>query len=95
MTRDALLARLRELRPLLDRHGVARIRVFGSHARGEAGPDSDIDLIADFDRQPTLLDLIDLEQDLARHLGAPVDLATSNGLKSRVRDRIEAEAIDA
>lgn len=95
MKRDDLLARLKELKPWLESQGVARLRVFGSHARDAAGPNSDIDLIADFSREVSLLDLIGLEQALSDKLGLAVDLATSAGLKPRVRDRIEAEAVDA
>ncbi|MDP3739177.1 MAG: nucleotidyltransferase family protein [Hyphomonadaceae bacterium] len=95
MPRDDLLARLNALRPWLRTQGVERLRVFGSHARDTAGPESDVDLIADFSRNVSLLDLIGLQQSLSLRLGAPVDLATSAGLKARVRDRIEAEAVDA
>lgn len=95
MRRDALLQRLKTLKPFLEQRGVVRLRIFGSHARDQARPDSDVDLIADFDRQPSLLDLVRLEQDLAGQLGVPVDLATTAGLKPRVRARIEAEAVDA
>lgn len=45
MRRDELLAGLRELKPWFEDHGIIRVRVFGSHARDEAGPDSDIDLL--------------------------------------------------
>lgn len=95
MRRADLIDRLSELKPWLESRGIVRLRVFGSHARDEASASSDIDLIADFHSSPSLLDLIGLEQELAAKLGAPVDLATSAGLKARVRARIEAEAVDA
>ena len=95
MKRAELLARLQALRPWLKSQGVERLRVFGSHARDSARPDSDVDLIADFSGAVSLLDLIGLEQSLGDRLGATVDLTTSAGLKARVRDRIEAEAVDA
>lgn len=95
MARDDLLARLKALKPWLDSQGICRLRVFGSHARDEATAGSDIDLIADFTRNVSLLDLIRIEQALADRLGLSVDLTTAAGLKSRVRDRIEAEAVDA
>ncbi len=95
MKRAELLTRLADQKAWLATEGVVRLRVFGSHARDQARPDSDIDLIADFCRQPSLLDLIRIEGLLAERLGAPVDLATANGLKLRVRQRIEAEAVDA
>lgn len=95
MKRSVVLARLKAIEPWTRSRGIVRLRLFGSHARDEAGPDSDVDLVADFDRQPSLVDLIGIEQYLADALGAPVDLATTAGLKPRVRARIEAEAIDA
>lgn len=95
MTRDTLFARLAELRPWLSEHGVTRLRVFGSYARDEAGDRSDVDLVADFSSTPTLLEMIGLEQELSARLGLPVDLASTNGLKPRVRARVEAEAVDA
>ncbi len=95
MRRAEVLQRLKELRPLLNRRGIERLRLFGSHARDEAEPDSDVDLIAHFSVQPSLVDLIAIEQELGAALGAPVDLATDAGLRPRVRQRIEAEAIDA
>lgn len=71
------------------------MRLFGSHARNEATAESDVDLVADFHVPPSLLELIGLEQELAARLGARVDLATTEGLKPRVRARIEVEAVDA
>ncbi|MFY8208502.1 MAG: nucleotidyltransferase family protein, partial [Caulobacter sp.] len=48
MTLDEALTKLRAAKPLLDRYGVARVGVFGSTARGEAGPDSDVDVLVEF-----------------------------------------------
>lgn len=95
MTRSELLDRLSALQPWLRSRGVVRLRVFGSHARDTATPQSDIDLVADFAVQPSLIEMIALEQELAERLGAPVDLASAAGLKPRARARIEAEAVDA
>ncbi len=95
MRREELLKRLNELRPLLARRGVERLRVFGSHARDDAKAGSDVDLVARFSVQPSLVDLIAIEQELGDALGVAVDLATEAGLRPRVRARIEAEAIDA
>jgi predicted nucleotidyltransferase len=95
MTRDALLQRLRELKPWMTSRGVTRLRVFGSYARDEATADSDVDLVADFAGQPSLLELIGIERELAEKLGVRVDLATTAGLKPRVRAWVDAEALDA
>ncbi|GGH03078.1 nucleotidyltransferase [Glycocaulis albus] len=95
MKRDELLARLRELKPWFEDHGIIRVRVFGSHARDEAGPDSDVDLLVEFAQTPSLIGMIGIERSLANELGCPVDLATEHGLKPRARAHIAAEAVDA
>ncbi|MEQ1617277.1 MAG: nucleotidyltransferase family protein [Terricaulis sp.] len=94
MTRDEVLSKLRELKPGLEQaYGVTRLRLFGSHARGEARPDSDIDLIVDLGR-PLGLDFFGLEIELAERLGRKVDLATPGGLHRIIRDRVLTEAVD-
>ncbi|QLQ14321.1 MAG: nucleotidyltransferase domain-containing protein [Brevundimonas sp.] len=50
MTRAELLAKLRELKPWLAEQGIVNVRLFGSYARDEAGPDSDVDLLVDATR---------------------------------------------
>lgn len=94
MSRDEVIAKLRSLKPLFDSYGVTRVRLFGSHARDEAGPDSDVDLVADFARRPTLFRLGDLQMRLADALQAPADLMTPASIKPRYRDSILASAID-
>lgn len=97
MTRAALLAQLSDLRPWLDSQGVSRIALFGSHARDEAGPESDIDLVVEFSpgRTPDLFSFAGLKLELERRLGATVDLFTPDSLHPGLRDRIEASLIDA
>ncbi|KPP81778.1 MAG: PAP/25A core domain:DNA polymerase, beta-like region [Oceanicaulis sp. HLUCCA04] len=95
MKRDELLARLRALKPWFEDHGIVRVRVFGSHARDEAGPDSDVDLLVEFGQTPSLLRMIGIEQSLGEKLGCPVDLATEGGLRPRARAHIATEAVDA
>src|SRR5687768_11965291 len=58
---------------LATRHGARNVRVFGSMARGEARPDSDVDFLIDVEPGRTLLDVIALEQDLEALLGRPVE----------------------
>jgi hypothetical protein len=94
MTRDDVLTELRMLKPALERdYGITRMRLFGSHARGEGRADSDIDLIVDLGR-PLGLDFFGLEIELSEKLGAAVDLATPAGLHRVIRDRVLAEAVD-
>jgi predicted nucleotidyltransferase len=70
-----------------------RVRVFGSVARGEDGPDSDIDLLVDFEADSSLFDLLHLTQLLEELLGRSVDVVSTGGLKDRDR-LIRAEAVD-
>jgi len=74
-------------------HGVRSVRVFGSVARREQRPDSDIDLLVDMEPRRSLLDLIAFAQDLEEALGRHVDAVTEKSLSPYVRDRILAEAL--
>lgn len=68
--------------------GVAMVGLFGSFARGEQRPDSDIDLLVRFAQPVGLLTMISLEQELADALGRPVDLVTEASLKPQLRPSI-------
>jgi len=89
------------LRRLRDRNdewrdgGVAKLWVFGSVVRGEAGPDSDVDIVVEFDPAAavTLTGFARLRQDLEDALGRPVDLAEWRTLKPRVRQAAERDAV--
>ena len=88
---------LRRLRPRIDelarRHGAARIRVFGSTARGTADETSDVDFLVDLEPGRSLLDLGGLLADLEDLLGLPVDVVTPAGLEPRIRARVIDEAV--
>ncbi len=92
-----LAQRLRRSRSrLLDSartHGVRRVRVFGSIARGEASPASDVDLLVELAPGRTLLDLAGFRLDATEILGIPVDVATPDMLKKRLRTDVLAEAV--
>ncbi len=90
------MAKLRAEMPLLqERFGVASLALFGSVARGEDDPESDVDVLVDFAEgsRATLLTLCDLRDHLELLLGGTVDLGTTEGLKPRVRDRILSERL--
>ena len=78
---------------LTDRYGASNVRVFGSVARGDARPGSDLDLLVEFAAGRSLLDLIGLELDLRDLLGSHVDVATVASLKDRIRSRVLTEAV--
>lgn len=75
------------------RHGATSVRVFGSVARDEATPTSDVDLLVKLDPGRTLLDHAALLVELQRLLGKDVDVVTVEGLRERLRERITREAV--
>lgn len=78
---------------LAARYGARNVRLFGSVARGEAGPGSDVDFLLDMEPGRTLLDLGGLLYDLRELLQRPVDVVTEKGLKERVRPHVLSDAI--
>lgn len=76
------------------RHGATHLRVFGSFARGTAGPDSDLDLLVHLQSGRTLLDLVGLKLDLEEQAGRPVDVVTEASLHPTMRERVLAEAVE-
>ncbi len=84
---------LREHSGELSRLGVRRLCLFGSYARGEAGPESDVDMVVEFER-PTFDNFMELSELLEEILGTGVDLITFSGLKPRILARVKEEGID-
>lgn len=80
-----------EILRLAEAAGASNVRVFGSRARGDAQPDSDLDLLS-FPRGPTLFDLARLKRALGERLGIRVDLLTEGSLHPLLRERILTEA---
>jgi len=78
---------------LATRHGARNVRIFGSAARGDAGPDSDFDFLVDLDADRSLLDLGGLLMDLRELLEREVDVVTEPSLHWYIRDRILREAV--
>jgi len=92
-TADVLKAKRTDILRLAAQHGAGHVRVFGSAARGEAGPASDIDLLVKMDRGRSLLDLIELGQELETILHRKVDILTDEGLSPYLQQRILDEAV--
>jgi predicted nucleotidyltransferase len=88
-----LLERREEIPGVAAGHGARRVRVFGSVARDEETPESDLDLLVEFEPGRSLLDHIALAQDLKDLLGREVDVVTEGGLHGYIRDRICREAV--
>jgi predicted nucleotidyltransferase len=85
LPRDEILRIARE-------HGVESVRVFGSFARGEARPDSDLDLLVRMAPGRDLVDLVAFSQALRERLRRMVDVVTEAGLSPFLRERILREA---
>ena len=89
-----VVAALKALEPELKERGVASAAVFGSVVRGQAGPDSDVDVLIDIDPAAAfdLLDLVGIRNLLTDRLGRPVDVVERQALRPQLRDNILAEA---
>lgn len=75
----------------LQRQGAARVGIFGSFARGDDSPDSDIDVLVVFRSAKSLLQLVKIEQDLSDRLGRKVDLITQDSISPLLRPQIEKD----
>ena len=86
---DGLLKEKREeILRIAHRHGASNVRVFGSVAKGEAKPDSDVDLLVEMEPGRSLLDMIAIKQDLEDLLGRKVDVVTEAAVSPYIRDAI-------
>lgn len=83
----------KEIKAIASRNKGVRVRVFGSVARGDEGPQSDIDFLVDFEKGSSLFDLLHIMQELEKLLGRSVDVVSRGGLKPRDQDILD-EAID-
>jgi hypothetical protein len=75
-------------------HGARNVQVFGSLARGEATPESDLDLLVTLEPGRSLLDLIAIKQDLEDLLGCEVDVVTEAAISPYMKDQILKEAVN-
>lgn len=87
MRRDLVIARLKEAEPALRARGIRRAAVFGSVVRGEERPDSDIDILVEFEpgREGTIYDYVALKEFVASLFDGPVDVIDRAGLKPHLR----------
>ncbi|MGB9758452.1 MAG: nucleotidyltransferase family protein [Thermoproteota archaeon] len=76
---------------ILRSKGAKKIAVFGSYARGEETPESDIDIIVEFSERKSLLELIRIERELSEDIGIKVDLLTKKAISPYLVDRITKE----
>lgn len=93
MNLETLLNQRDKILQIASRHGASNLHIFGSVARQENTPNSDIDFLVDLDAQCTLLDQIALIQDLEEFLGCSVDVVEFDCLHEAIRHRVLQEAI--
>lgn len=94
MDKQVVLEKLSgSLEEIRQRFSVSEIAVFGSFARGEPTPRSDIDILVTFEQKATFDGFMDLKFYLEQLLAAPIDLVTNNALRPQVREAIEQEVI--
>ena len=88
-----ILGQRAQILEIAARYGAHNVRIFGSVARGEAGPDSDVDFLVDMEADRSLFDLAGLLQDLQEFLNCKVDVVTEKGLRPRLKKRVLDEAL--
>lgn len=93
--REELIAELLRLKPELEKEGVTHLALFGSRARRDNRPDSDIDLIVDLDqtRKLSLLDVVGYHHIVEDQLGLPVHITTRGSLDGRFKERVERDEV--
>lgn len=91
--RSDVLRRQALIRTLAKAHGARSVELFGSAARGEDGPASDLDFLVELEPGRSLLDLIGLAEDLKDALGRNVETVTAAGLKPRVLAEARRDAV--
>lgn len=77
----------------LSKEGAKKISIFGSFARGEEKPESDIDIIVEFSEPKGLLEIVGLEQELSELIGRKVDLLTEKSVSPYIIDKIKNELV--
>lgn len=91
--KDDITQKREDVLRLATEHGARNVRLFGSAARGDAGPDSDVDILVDMEPGRSLFDVGGLLMDLQDLLGRRVDIVTEKALHWYIRDRVLKEAV--
>jgi predicted nucleotidyltransferase len=93
--RERVLRVLHEQAPRLRARGITSLSLFGSMARAETGPKSDIDLLIETDpaNRPGFVELFDLREELSKLLGRPVQFAFGSAMRPWLREWVEEDRI--
>jgi predicted nucleotidyltransferase len=90
---DTIREKREEIARIAGRHGATEVRLIGSVARGEARPDSDVDLLVTWSEGTSLLDQAALMLDLEKLLGRKVDIAGDGWVKPTLRESVYRDAV--
>jgi len=90
---EQLKSKRQEILAIAAKHGAHNLRIFGSVARGEDGPESDLDILVEMEPGRSLMDHVALTQDLEDLLQRKVDVISERALHWYIRDRVLAEAV--
>jgi predicted nucleotidyltransferase len=93
MIAEPVRAKSEEVLRIAARYGAGNVRVFGSAARGDARPDSDVDVLIDLAPGRSLLDIVAIKQDLEDLLGLEVHVVTADSVSPYIRDQVLREAV--
>ncbi|MBD3197347.1 MAG: hypothetical protein GF317_19990 [Candidatus Lokiarchaeota archaeon] len=75
----------------LKHEGASKVSIFGSYARGQEKPESDIDVLVEFSQTKTLLEFVKIERELSEYIGVKVDLVTEKSLSPHIKEYMEKE----
>ncbi|MFB6225984.1 MAG: nucleotidyltransferase family protein [Candidatus Paceibacteria bacterium] len=82
---------IEQIKPVLRKHDITKAGIYGSYARGNTSPDSDVDLLIDFNDRKNIFDLVGIEQELENKLNLAVDLSTFRSLSDRFKPYITSD----